>query len=127
MLIKKLKDFKNKFFFNGMIRSISIAYLKTSIAVGVQMILFADATQSVKNENLRATKYTIGFLVFVPFITTIFLWKYQDSLDYPRMRAKYQNMYKIYSPKTKKGLYNFPMFLNRRLIFVLVSCILFKF
>lgn len=65
----KLSGIRKKFFFNGLIRSISISYVKLLMTCGIQFQLLIAHSKYMKNNDLYLalgmSSFAISFILFV--------------------------------------------------------------
>ena len=65
-------------------------------------------------------------MILLPIIASIFLYRNSRTLDQPHMLKKYQNLYPQVNITIQKGIYNYPVFLLRRLLFVIIPALVYE-
>jgi hypothetical protein len=109
---------------NGVIRSISISYLKFGITVGIQFKLWMTHFEYQGLAD-KAVACLIGLLILVYAAFTIyFLIKNKKRLNKDSFKKKYVNFYKNIKTKKKFSIAFYPIFLTRRLLFVFFPLVL---
>lgn len=127
-VIKTLVGFKKKFFFNGLLRSLTIAYIQSCISSGAQIRMFLNSETNQEVGSI-ISGWVIGTITFVlPIFFIYFLHEKQSKLHEEEFQEKYLNLYA--GVTLKRGfsplLYT-PVFLIRRIIFVALPTFFFNF
>jgi MFS family permease len=127
-LKKMLINTRKKTFFNGMIRSFSISYIKLGVASSIQIMMMVNASQFIKEAERINSLVIFSFMWLSLFAIYFFIWKNQDKLDEKEFKDKFGNLHAgIHLRRTRSNHYYFPNFLLRRLIFVLIPICLIDY
>ena len=122
---KVLSKTFNKFFFNGLIRSITIAYIKICISSGQQVEFLMQGYQTK-----RMSEQVIGLVLFVamfgyPFISVATTVYFKRKLNTYQLRRRIANFYSnIEVEKGNWALAYYTIFLVRRIVFVAIPIFL---
>jgi hypothetical protein len=127
----KLQTAKKKFLYNGTIRSVYLTYMKLAISVADQLGLYAAGSDFSDPSNVKSAWAVLAWLLLVPTAGALFLLSQgrKDkqgkfslaALGREAARRKYGSLYTDISLKRAGigGILFFPIFLLRRLLFVL--------
>jgi hypothetical protein len=118
----KIKKILKDTFWNNTVRSITISYLQTAVvfSIKIQALRFKNAEFS---EYLSALPM-LAYLIAYPIICTISLIKNRDKLKSQEMQDKIGKMYSNISlHRSRWGILYYPIFMLRRLLFVLIPLI----
>ena len=98
------------------------------MSVGVQFKLFLKNSPFMDPESLK-TAAGIGLLMFfIPVWGFIILNRNRKTLDTQETRDKYQNLYNdVHLTRSTFTIYYWPVFMIRKLIFVIIPVLLHKF
>lgn len=67
-------------------------------------------------------------IVLIPLFIAIFLWRNRNILHQEKMRQKYEVLYEgISLKKTKNKIWYWPVFMFRRIVFILLPLVLRKY
>ena len=126
-IINKLKNIKNVFFFNGMIRSITVAYIQYCMTNGKQV------KKILRGEDLTSSEVNsiiiMGLTVFLfPCISYYIAKKYRNRLEEPEIKARISNLtLDIHKYRHPYAIYYHSVFLFRRLSYILVPTLLVNY
>jgi hypothetical protein len=115
--------------FNGIIRSISIIYIKFCISFGAQIELFLRGNK----DQMEIDKYigTVMFLAMLgyPLLSWIIISKLRPRLEEEAISDKISNFYYEIKMKGKftRNLLYYPLFLFRKIMFVAIPTFLYMF
>ena len=124
-IIKKTKDVKKKFVFNGMVRSMLISFLQMSMGCAAQFGLFMSDSDYISGTQMGTACLMLIYVNFLPVHTARFLSKRRDLLDTPEFKAKYENLYAdVHLKRSDHNIYNLPFFLLKRIAFVFLPVLL---
>lgn len=120
-IISILKSVLEKTFFNNIIKSINLSYLKSLLAFAVAIIsLSSDA--SFGTYFVKVIPLLIFFMIPVTFVYV--LRKYRDELHKKSMRDRIERAYiQVHLYRNTWTIYYYPIFLFRRFVFVLIPII----
>lgn len=115
----KIKKILKQTFWNNTVRSITISYLQTAVVFSVKV-------QALRFKGAKFTEYLsampmLVYLVVYPGICLIALIKNRKMLKTERMNEKIGKMYvNISLHRSKWGILYYPIFMIRRLLFVMI-------
>ena len=121
-MIKKLKDTKRKFMWNGFLRSFYISLMTLWLSVAQQLIKLRTDSLFLKPTDLYSAYGIAVFCLFVPTVSWIFLQKNRRYLGTLQYKEKYDNLYADISLRRDDGKYSlmyYPIFMYRRCIFMM--------
>jgi hypothetical protein len=125
---EKLIDFKEKFFFNGMIKSFSVSFLKLGIASSIQIMMLINTSPYLKPKEKRNSLIIFSGLLLSIFILYFFIWYHKDVLDTKAFKDKFGALHKgIHIRRMKSNIYYFPIFLLRRFLFFLIPVVMINY
>ena len=118
------KEFKGVYY-NGLIGGQTAAYLKANIAFGITLKTL-DWNQDI--EKLVPSLIPLMVMIAYPIACIIVLHMYRHRLDDPDIKAKISNMYvNISAKRSRYAIFAYPVWILRRLFFVLIPLILAKY
>jgi hypothetical protein len=127
---EKIKKILNKTYedmmFNGIIRSITLAYIKFAIAFGfqVELLLKLKRERTTLDMIIGAIMFTmlLGYLI----VCVLVIKKYKATLETKKVSSKISNLYHDIrlSEKSNWNLMYYPIFLFRRIVFVAIPTFL---
>jgi hypothetical protein len=124
----KLKALKKYMIWNGTIRCISAAYIKTCMAVGSQIRLFLQGYEYQGNAEKLFLIIFLGYIVAVPWYAFVKLREMRESLTYAEIRKKYLVAYDgVHLYRDKWNIYYFTISHGRKLAFVMIPSLFFAF
>jgi hypothetical protein len=117
--VKKLSD---KMFFNGVIRLVSVYYIRIAMSTGKQAKLWAKGQAEFSLGSQKFAIFTCMFVILFPFIAMGTIHKKRDNLENPAVRLRFHNFYEDVKTKQRSWshLMYYPVFLFRRIAFVLI-------
>jgi hypothetical protein len=80
-LIEMLIDVKDKFLFNGVLRSITISYLTIGINASIQLNMLVTDNKNLKSTNIVISFLMVLYLVVLIAVMTYLLHKNREDLD----------------------------------------------
>lgn len=126
VLIRKLIDM---IFFNMIIRSITIVYIKFCIAFANQVENYIQG-----NKNQSYLDFCVGASLFAfsfgyPILALAIVFKNKTRLDHPKVLKRISNLYQDVKLKGRydQNLIYYSLFLIRRIIFVAIPTFLFRY
>jgi hypothetical protein len=126
-IIAKLKKIKSVFFFNGLIRSLTVAYIKMCMTNGSQVRRLIRGEELTSGELIPVGGMII-FLFLLPYISFRVAKKYRPRLDEPEIKARISNLtLDIHKFRHPYSIYYHSVFLLRRLSFILVPTLLLNY
>ena len=125
-IMTKLRSIKDKFIWNGTIRSILIAYVKLIITVGIQIEMWLRNSKYQQTTDILVAMMITSFVVAFPVFIFVFNSKNRQRLDLPEVKAKWSNFYsELHLTRTSWTVFYLPMFLIRRIFFVMIPTFMF--
>ena len=133
VMCKTMRDTTRRFFvsivqkliWNGIIRSISIAYMNIVISLVVQLVLLEKLEGYGTKENLLQIGGLLTFSLGYGLVSLAVMIYNRDRLDLPETRAKYGNLYKnIDLHRQKWTILYYPFFILRRFLFLMIPVLL---
>jgi hypothetical protein len=122
---QKLISTKEKFFWNGAIRSVSLGYMNLCIAAYVNVVVLRDEPEATTPGSIATVVVLVGLLVGYAAMCLAWLLKHRDELDTPACRAKAGNLYAgVALHRGKWTVLYYPLFLLRRLAFFAIPAVL---
>ena len=123
---KLLRKIIKKFLFNGMIRSITIAYIKLCISFGSQVkeVLRQNKEQTTSDKVIGISMFVVMF--GYPFISLYAVIFFESKLDTIKVRARISNFYQqIDLNHGRWSLAFYTIFLIRRIVFVAIPTFIY--
>ena len=91
---KKLKGIIKNFFWNGIIRSLYLSYMKMIMTGAVQMELYVKGSSEINKDEFISGMAILGFYAaFFPLFAAIFNKCNRKRLPDEEFMAKYSNLY----------------------------------
>jgi hypothetical protein len=115
--------------FNGIIRSISIIYIKFCISFGAQIELFLRGNkEQMELDKVIGTGMFVAMLGY-PLLSWITISKLRSRLEEEPVSEKISNFYSDIKMKGKfnRNLVYYPLFLFRKIVFVAIPTFLYMF
>ena len=84
--IQKLQEIKAEFFYNGLIRSVSTAYLKIGVSAGFQIQLWMTGQKHEHDSELLVALILDGSLIVYPIVCMIILIVLRSKLQQEEVR-----------------------------------------
>ena len=110
-----------KTFFNNLIRSINLSYLKSALAFVLAIEVFNNAEGESFSQDAFITFLPLIILGSIPVICFIALYKYQNRLEEKAIKDRIEKMYiGVALNRNFMTKYIYPIFLVRRFLFVLI-------
>ena len=128
MIKDKLVKFKEKLIWNGVIRSIMIAYLGSLMTVGVQVKMMLKGSEYQTEKDKAVALGMLLVLVAIPVFMIIFLNKKRSVLQDIQTKLKWVNMYQnVHLKRNRFTIYFTPIFLFRRILFVALPILFYNY
>ena len=120
--ISKFRDWKTKFFFNGILRTILITQMNQCIVLGT-IIEQAIIGEQELTSGQKLKGITMSFYIFTVIALPIYiLTKRRLVLSHKEQEDKIGRLYNGLSLRSSScGIYYFPMLLLRFFIFIMIS------
>ena len=93
MIKNKLKSIKDKFQYNGALRSIYISFLEVCLSTALQLKLVFKGSKYVDSSSLMVSSMTSAYLYGVVFWMIYTLHGLKGQFEKETTRSKYENMY----------------------------------
>lgn len=127
-VLRAVGNFKKKFFFNGMIKSLEVSYLQTLMTTGVQLKIALTGSIWLDTTSLAIAIVIMIAMLCVPIISYTTLNKHRDHLRHWKTSQKFSNLtIDIHLLRTPQTIYYWPLFMLRRFLFVLIPTVFFAF
>jgi hypothetical protein len=111
--------------FNGIIRSLQVASMGVIMAIGVQLKLKVTQSMYLDPFEFYQAMGLFFILAFSTISVIIFLYKNKHLMNTTRFKSKWENLYQdIHLTRSKSNVYFFPLFIVRRVVFVLIPSVL---
>ena len=126
--MKKLQQYKNKFIWNGIIRSVSIAYINTVISAVVKIKEIRKCPQNATPLSVFIAFIMIALCIGYIIISLVCLVKKRQRLQEKEVKDRIGNLYIDVTSSDDRPwswLY-YPGFLWRRVIFLMIPIIFFN-
>lgn len=124
-ILQKIKDTLNKMFFNGLVKSHNVSYMKTVIAFAVsyQTLLKDDEAKSSKVESALATVVIWGT---IPIACSLYLYLKREELGKEHMNARIERLHvDIHLTRNKLNIFYHGFFFFKRFLFLMIPLIMF--
>ena len=118
----KVREFRDKFFFNGMLRTITVTQMKQCIVLGtlIQQALIAEVPFT-SAQKVKAGIMAVYFS-FVLAVPAYMLFQRRQQLKSVEQEKKMGRIFAGLNLRSdSSGLYYFPMFLLRFFLYVMIS------
>ena len=123
----KLIILKNKWTYNGTLRSIYISYLEVCLASATQLKLLIKGSRYVDSNSAKSAAGTAVYVYGVIGWMVVTIFRNKHNFDEKGFKAKYENMYigvKYWKNDTLR-IYYWPFFFFRRIQFVTIPILVF--
>lgn len=122
---KLVQTLKKMIFFNMIIRSVTISFLLFAMGASNQIKMFLQKVPNQPSQDFIIGFIILGVLFLMPLVSLKVLSKYRWRLHEIRIKEKIQNLYSdIHLYRNPTNIYYYPIFMFRRVIFVLIPTFL---
>jgi hypothetical protein len=127
-IIEKLKKTKNNFFWNGMIRSLTLSYMGICISTAKLHRMKQENSIFLEEDNYKVAKVMTVYIFLLPLVSFLYLIINRDNLAEETQKNKVENLYLgVRTTESYAELMYFPQFLFRRIVFCFLPVIFFSF
>jgi hypothetical protein len=122
--LKKLKEFKEKFFLNGLIKSVQISFIQNCLIVGTFLMTIFYGEERDPSQYYKG--YAVLFYVlFFIWCSYMFIQYNREDLMARRVRNFIGNLYLDIDVRSGSGVFYCTVFLLRQLLFGLIRSVAF--